>query len=184
MTSTSWRSSQKKYKKKKTPEATKHVQNEPTSDNTIGHHYVHRKANIPLRNKGKQHPHRTLTYKWLNQNKIGRKYWNIWETCVKDTFCHNKTKLRSPLTDWIEGAELSQQWLIFADHDTGNLIWITGEEASRQCREQKWCQQKNTFYTTKAKANSFNNHQHCTKYLSCHNPHAHGCSKSQGVDQS
>lgn len=91
----------------------------------------------PFAIKGERHPHRPSTYKWPNQTNIAQKYWNIWETCVKDTFCSNQTRLSSPLKDWIQGAESSQQWQTFADHDSCNLIWITGEGDSRECREHK-----------------------------------------------
>ena len=71
----------------------------------------------PFAIKGERHPHRPSTYKWPNQTRIAPKYWNIWTTCVKDTFCSNQTKLKSPLKDWIQGAEESQHWQTFADHD-------------------------------------------------------------------
>ena len=76
----------------------------------------------PYAIKGTRHPHRHSTYKWPNQNEIGNKFWIIWRTCVKETFCHNNTRLKKNLKDWIEGAEQSQRWKTFADHDTGNII--------------------------------------------------------------
>ena len=91
----------------------------------------------PYAVKGVQHPHRQSTYKWLNQSKIGSKFWRIWETCVKDTFYHTQTRLKYPLKDWINGAEQSQQWQTFANHDIGNLIWIIGQGGMRQCRGHK-----------------------------------------------
>ena len=54
---------------------------------------------------------------------------------MKDTFCHTQTRLNNPLKDWIDGAEQSQQWQSFANHITGNLIWITGKGDTRQHRE-------------------------------------------------
>ena len=80
----------------------------------------------PFALQGTRHPHRHTTYKWPNQNEIGTKFWKIWSTCLKDTFCLNTTRLKNPLKEWIEGAQQSQRWETFADHATGNLIWISG----------------------------------------------------------
>ena len=91
----------------------------------------------PYAVKGVRHPHRPSTYKWPNQNTIGSKFWRIWETCVKYTFCSIHTKLKNPLKEWIDGVDPSQQWKTYADHNTGNLIWITGQSDSQQCREHK-----------------------------------------------
>ena len=121
----------------KTSQAAKHVQHEPPSDNAIRHHYVNRKENISIRGKRSTTPHIKSTYKWPNQNKIGSKFLRIWETYVKDIFCHTQTWLNNPLKDWIDGADQSQQCLTFSDHNTGNLIWITGQGGTRQCREHK-----------------------------------------------
>ena len=103
----------------------------------------------PYMAKGDQHLHRKTSHKLPNQNKIGKKYWRIWETWVKDTFCQTNTELKQPLKDWIEGAVPSQQWERFADHNTGNLIQITGHGDTQQCREHKVVPTKNTAYTTK-----------------------------------
>ena len=72
MTSTSWRSLQKSTRKK-TPEATEHMQNDPTSDNTIGHYYVHRKANMPLCSKRKTAPPQNIDIQMAESDQIGSK---------------------------------------------------------------------------------------------------------------
>lgn len=91
----------------------------------------------PYALKGISHPHRHSTYTWPNQNEIAQKFWTIWRTCVKETFCHNKTRLNEPLKDWKAAAKQSQRWDTFADHDTGDLIWLTGEDDERQCKRHK-----------------------------------------------
>ena len=105
----------------------------------------------PKAQKGERHPHRKTKYVWPNQEKISARYWTIWTTCVKDTFCgHKKPELHTPLGKWHSNAD-SQTWETYVDHMTGNLIRQQEVDGSPRYMSYKAHPMKNYIAYTKGK---------------------------------
>ena len=68
---------------------------------------------------------------WINQGPIKRKYWKMWERCLKETFCTKIKKkptntLSQQLGEWSE-LDRHQNWRIHLIPRTRQLLWRKGD---------------------------------------------------------
>ena len=105
----------------------------------------------PRAQKGERHPHRKTNYMWPNQEKINAKYWTIWTTCVKDTFCGTDSpQLKKPLGQWHPNAD-SQIWETYVEPKTGNLIKIKEVDGQTRFMSYRAHPMKNHIVYTKGR---------------------------------